>query len=279
MRKLSRILSCSLIMMLLLSGCRVKELSIETTGNATEESLGMEENRKATVPTKLPTDTPIPTTVPIAEPVNSYFFQGNITEVTYHGFFNPLNFRSFRQDVTLHIELLKEYEEGVLYTLMLEQLDLSDVPDVSEWDYITMGRRYLGYYYVTEDAIYMVPVQDIENGYTDECNQRIIEELEEDRAGFCEKYALVCCENGTEDNIDEQGYHCYVERDGDYRIYQYYNDDMSGTKFYQKIVWEKDKGIVYYNCGEGALKMHVEIWLDEYDVSEEPCSMGLDSFW
>lgn len=125
----------------------------------------------------------------------------------------------------------------------------------------------------------MIPVQDMENGYTQECNQRIMEELEDDRAGFCAKYALVCCEEGTEDIVDEQGYHCYVEADGDYRIYQYYNEDTSGTKFYQKIVWEKDRGIVYYNCGEGSLKMHVEIWLDGYDVSGEPCSMGLDSTW
>lgn len=73
------------------------------------------------------------------ESVGSYFFAEGIDEVTYHGFFNPLNCRSFRQDIALRISVLQEYEDGTLYTLMLDQLDLSGVPEVSESDYITMG--------------------------------------------------------------------------------------------------------------------------------------------
>ena len=64
MKKYSRLLSYSLIIMLLLSGCQANEQNVETT----EESSSMEDNTPTAVLTKLPTNTPIPTVAPTEVP-------------------------------------------------------------------------------------------------------------------------------------------------------------------------------------------------------------------
>ena len=69
---------------------------------------------------------------------------------------------------------------------------------------------------------------------------------------------IVCCEKGTEDITDDNGYHAYVEVDGDKRIFRYYNDYFYGSKEYMLMVWEKGQGITYYIHGNGAKNMHVE---------------------
>ena len=60
----------------------------------------------------------------------------------------------------------------------------------------------------------------------------------------------------------ENGYHSFVEVDGERRIFRYYNDYFYGSKEYLLIVWEKEKGIVYYMRGNGAMNMHVEFGVD-----------------
>jgi len=64
MKKCSRLLSYSLIIMLLLSGCQANEQNVETT----EASSSMEDNTPTAVLTKLPTNTPIPTVAPTEVP-------------------------------------------------------------------------------------------------------------------------------------------------------------------------------------------------------------------
>lgn len=161
-----------------------------------------------------------------------------------------------RQNVTLNIIKLESFEDSELYALELEQLDVRDSEDM-----MTMGRRYLGYFYVTKTNIYRIPIYDY-NGFTEEQNQAIIDLIKQDEETFFEMSHIVCNVEGVEDSLDEQGYHSGVKKEGSKRIFYYYNDDMSGTKDYEEIVWEREKGIIYYKRGAGSMKMHIEFGVD-----------------
>lgn len=190
---------------------------------------------------------------------NAYFFPPEQTSVEYESYIYPLSSREIWQPLNLNIRKLKEFENGILYALELDQLEETDDP----WDQISMGRQYLGYFYVTETVVYR-KVTETSKGFTQEQTGKMIELIEKDEEAFCADCTIVCCENGTEDMVDEDGYHAYVEASGEQITYRMYNDDLYGTKPYEKIVWEKGKGIVYYVCGAGNMLMNVMLWTEEY---------------
>ena len=142
------------------------------------------------------------------------------------------------------IKELKSFQNGSLYALELDQLNVTD-----PFDQFALGREYLGYYYVTSEDIYYMPSDT--GGYTEEKNEIIISGLESDEDLFLKEWTIVCCENGTADVVDDAGYHAFVEADGEKRIFRYYNDYFYGSKDYLLMVWEKGKGIVYYMHGNG----------------------------
>ena len=139
----------------------------------------------------------------------------------------------------MHIKELKSFQNGSLYALELDQLNVTD-----PFDQFALGREYLGYYYVTSEDIYYMPSDT--GGYTEEKNEIIISGLESDEDLFLKEWTIVCCENGTADVVDNAGYHAFVEADGEKRIFRYY----------------KGKGIVYYMHGNGQKNMHVEFGTD-----------------
>ncbi|MDE7062695.1 MAG: hypothetical protein K2O73_05565 [Lachnospiraceae bacterium] len=190
---------------------------------------------------------------------NAYFFPQEQTSVEYESYIYPLSSREIWQPLNLNIKKLKEFENGILYALELDQLEETDDP----WDQISMGRQYLGYFYVTEIAVYRKAVET-SDGFTQEQTDKMIELIEKDEEAFCADCTIVCCENGTEDIVDEDGYHAYVEASGEQITYHMYNDYAYGTKPYEKIVWEKGKGIVYYVYGAGNMLMNVMLWTEEY---------------
>ncbi|OLA57539.1 MAG: hypothetical protein BHW46_00660 [Roseburia intestinalis] len=155
----------------------------------------------------------------------------------------------------MHIKELKSFQNGSLYALELDQLNVTD-----PFDQFALGREYLGYYYVTSEDIYYMPSDT--GGYTEEKNEIIISGLESDEDLFLKEWTIVCCENGTADVVDDAGYHAFVEADGEKRIFRYYNDYFYGSKDYLLMVWEKGKGIVYYMHGNGQKNMHVEFGTD-----------------
>lgn len=187
---------------------------------------------------------------------NAFFYSPNETKVAYEGYIYPLSYSGeIWTDVYLNITEMERFDDGILYALELDQIDVDD-----PWDGIEWGRRYLGYFYVTNDSIYnWAATMD---GFTEESNQEAIRMLREDEEAFLGARYIVCCENGTEDIVDELGYHAFVEVDGDRRIFRYYNDYYYGTKGYQLMVWEKGKGLVYYIYGEGSMRMHIEFGVD-----------------
>ena len=188
---------------------------------------------------------------------NPYFFTEDQVRIEYEGFFVPLSCREIEENIHLNIIKIKEFEDEILYALELDQLETTEDP----LDEIRMGGRYLGYFYVTPNTIYRMPLPDM-NGFTSEQNEKIIRLIQESKVEFLSHCTVVCNEEGTEDIADENGWHEFVEVDGDKRIFHMYNDYAGGTKEYENIVWEKGKGIIYYMHGSGSMLMHVEFGVD-----------------
>lgn len=185
-----------------------------------------------------------------AEPCNTYFYESEETIHTYEGYFYLHSYTDLWQDVELYITRLDSFSNGILYMLELEQPESSNPYDE------LLNRKYIGYFYVTDEIIYYLPAS--EEGYTDENNSRVIEKIQCGGADFPEQCMIVCCENATGNIADDNGYHAYVEVDGDKRIFRFYNDYIYGSKEYMLMVWEKGQGITYYIHGNGAKNMHVE---------------------
>ena len=192
---------------------------------------------------------------------NAYFYAEGETAHTYEGYFYLHSYTELWQDVDLYITELESFSDGTLYALELEQPELSDPLDE------LYGHKYIGYFYVTDKIIscYKDHMTN-EDGFSDENNKRIIEWIKRDEADFLEHSTIVCCEEGTEDITDENGYHAYVEVDGDRRIFRDYNDYFYGSKGYMLMVWEKGKGLIYYMQGNGSMNMHVEFG---HNIKEE----------
>lgn len=190
---------------------------------------------------------------------NDFFFEDNQTQVICDVLINNLDGEEKTYELNLNIEKLKEFENGTLYRMELEQPEVEDPIDK-----IGMGRSYLGYYYVTEDKIYLRPLYEYNQtrGYTEEIDQAIIEGIQKDEQLFLEdECRLVNCNEGTDETADENGWNSYVKVIGDTHIYYLYNNYTGGTKEYRKIIWQKGKGMVYYLHGAGDRKMEVEIFI------------------
>lgn len=181
---------------------------------------------------------------------NVYFYDAEETVHTYEGYFYLHTYTDIWQDVDLHITNLESFSNGTLYALELEQPESSDPFDK------LLSRKYIGYFYVTDQVIYYLAAN--EDGYTDENNSAITSQIKSDEEKFLEQCIIVCCEDGTENITDENGYHAYVQADGERRIFRYYNDYLYGSKDYMLMVWEKGNGLTYYMYGNGAKNMHVE---------------------
>ena len=66
------------------------------------------------------------------EPQNTWFYMPTQKEVEYEGYFYPYSYRDIWQDISLHIKELKSFQNGSLYALELDQLNVTD-PFDSRW--------------------------------------------------------------------------------------------------------------------------------------------------
>lgn len=190
---------------------------------------------------------------------DTYFFKDYETQVTCDALINNLDGEEKVYTLTLNINKLKEMEHGTLYRMELEQPEVEDTIDK-----ISMGRNYLGYYYVINDRIYLRPLYEYSEtgGYTEETDQTVIEELQKDEESFLkEQCRLVNCNEETDRTADEDGWISYVKIIGDTHIYYLYNNYSGGTKEYRKIIWQKGKGMTYYLHGAGNRKMEIELFV------------------
>ena len=196
---------------------------------------------------------------------NPWFFDEGQQQIAYDGVIYPLNSYELKQDITLNVFKIAELENGILYGMELDQPSVDD-----PWDEISWGRRYLGYYYVTNDTIYLsfMPsrLSADDDGYTDERNQEIIRILEDDEEEFINNYChIVCSTKATDRTPNENGYYGYVVPIGDRCIFRFGNTYTGGTRTYCTIVWEKGKGMTYYLYGEGSRLMEVALYYhDEF---------------
>ncbi len=187
--------------------------------------------------------------------VNPYFFRPGQREVVYQCYHCSLNGNNIEQNIKLHITKIRELDEGILYTLELDELDEPD-----PYDQMGPYRRYLGYFYVTEEEIWRV--YDPGDRYTAEMTEDVVRRMEETGLEAFDERVIVCNEPGTDSAADENGWHEYVDIEGDKRIFRLYSAYIGRTTEYQRIVWEKGKGITYYINGAGSMKRHVELWQD-----------------
>lgn len=189
---------------------------------------------------------------------NDFFYTEGTSTIEYNGYIYPLSCVEKKQKVYLDVTEIETFENGTLYTLELQQIEANE-----EWGDISMGRRYLGYFYVTEDMIYRRAVETYD-GFTEAQTKKWIALIESDEQSFIEQCYVVCSEEAVPDMEHENDYHTYIEAVGDLRIFQLYNDYVGGTDDYETIVWQKGKGIVYYEHGAGGMLMHVAFCDDSY---------------
>lgn len=187
---------------------------------------------------------------------NNYFFDNDITIVEYEGFIVPLSGNEIRQRVILNIIPLEKLDNGDLYILKLDALEVED-----PLDQISSGHETLGYFFVTSDVIYRSLLPH-DKPYSNEQNQTIINHLKNDPNAFLDTCDIVFSKEGTNDITDKEKWHKYVEVDGEKHIFHLYNDYAGGTRYYEEIVWEKNKGITYYKSGSGSMLMHIEFGVD-----------------
>ena len=187
--------------------------------------------------------------------VNPYFFRPGQREVVYQCYHCSLNGNNIEQNIKLHITKIRELDEGILYTLELDELDEPD-----PYDRMGSYRRYLGYFYVTEEEIWRVYKPDV--SYTAEMTEDVVRRMEETGLEAFDERVIVCNEPGTDSAVDENGWHEYVDVEGDKRIFRLYSAYIGRTTEYKRIVWEKGKGITHYISGTGNKKRHVEVWQD-----------------
>jgi len=210
--------------------------------------------------------------------INPFFFSESVIFVEYEGFFYPQSLREIWQNTKLTITKLAAYENGILYTLQINQIDTSllDDPHPYGWDYISYGFEYLGYFFITNDIIYRRRTQD---GFSDEEQKSILNAFNEctENALANNSFIIVASENGTE-RINQEGWYSYVSVDGDRSIFTLYHEDRHhATRHYERIVWEHGKGIVHFVTGIGAMRNHVEFGIDLFE--RYPDKRWMNGLW
>ena len=172
---------------------------------------------------------------------NPFFFNSGTTRVQYEGRY--ILYDVIEQPFFLNIIHLENFKNGTLYVLLLDRLRVSD-----PMDQLPAGRQNLGYFYVTKDKIYKM--SDYET-FSAAKHTEVINSISKNEKDFIKKCQLVCQDKATADKPDKDGWHEYIEVEGDKRRFRQYNDG-GGSTWYERIVWQKGKGIIFYRSGYGS---------------------------
>lgn len=197
---------------------------------------------------------------------NPFFFGEGVYSVELEGFFYPPSLREIRQSTVLTISELAIFDDGVLFTLQISQIDTSqlDDPYPCGLDYISDGFEYLGYFFVTDNAIYRRHTWD---RFSEDEKIAIINAFNENGISALtdNHFDIVASEDGTE-RVNQGGWYSYITVDGDRRIFSFYHEERHHvTRHYERIVWERGKGIVHFVTGIGAMRNHVEFGINLYE--------------
>ena len=145
--------------------------------------------------------------------------------------------------IELHIVQIAELKDGVLYTFILDDTVVDANVEFSLGD-----RKNLGYFYVQKDRIYKF-------SFSEERKDKFLSD-----SILPDDCAIVCQDEEYEDAIgkDERGWHEYILIKGNRCEYHGYSD-LTETGFYERFIWEKEKGLVEYKSGFGAEKNDIEL--------------------
>ena len=141
-------------------------------------------------------------------------------------------YNNFSGNTKLIVREVKKYNKGVLYEI---QVDCKEC--LTEEDYYAYDRFWLGYFYVTDQKIYLI--KDVEGLKT-----KTEDEL--DKMG-----RIVCQAESKEDTQKEKGWHEFIIVENGICKYHSWND-FTETGYYESFTWEEEKGLVEYSSGYGA---------------------------
>lgn len=125
--------------------------------------------------------------------------------------------------------------EGVLYHIKID-IDMEFAARYCYgWD-----RFDLGYFYVTDTAVYRIENEETATAFREEELQKV--------------GTIVCQKTGKEDPVEgQEGWHEYIEVQDNICEFHGYND-LTETGFYEAFIWEDGKGLIEYRSGFGAMR-------------------------
>lgn len=181
-----------------------------------------------------------------------------IEHLKFKGIFAFSKDNEEKQDIIMNMKYIKTFAGGVLYKLEIEQESLNEL-QVSD----IIDESHLGYFYITENDIFFKPLSKNEKySATDDIN--IINQIETDEQIFIQECYNISMEKNLYDNTQlDHEVIFQVETVGNKSFfnYQYVKDD-SEEKYL--IIWEKDKGLLYYFCQSD----QINIILNRYKIEE-----------
>ena len=144
------------------------------------------------------------------------------------------------------------FENGTLYEL---KIDYSE--DFPCRDYPERDRLHLGYFYVQKDRILMIKKPNI-----------VLENLKIEADILDKKYTIVCHDKGMKDKSEknDKGWHERILINGNKREY-YLSNTQVETGYYERFIWEEEKGLVEYKSGWGAESC--DIWLQNISMKQD----------
>ena len=181
---------------------------------------------------------------------NPFFFDKSVSRIQYNGKY--LNYDLIEQPFFLNIVHLKNFKNGTLYVLYLDKLQVEE-----QWDQIPAGRENLGYFYVTKDKIYKLSDY---NAVSEKETANVIDSISKNEKQFIGQCQLVCQDKATNETPDKDGWYQFIEAEGEKRTFRHYNDG-GGSTWYERMEWQKGKGLIYYRSGFGAGRESIEFGL------------------
>lgn len=227
---------------------------------------------------------------------NEFFYQFDEDEFTldvlcelnyFEGFFSGLG--------TLRISRIKDTKIDGFYEISLTNLsgNCNEHGERIFSECIYSGEFSIGYFYVSENRIYMMSHDEdylpLLCEMTSFPSTELIEQWntrlkwEGAHSGYF-GYRLCCDDKGMEDtfgkdrNTEEivlygemaRDYHNYIEVKEDKRLFNLYPDKIMGTQEYMQIIWGKNHGIMSFAKWVGNYKNYISFHVYE---SEEYISM------
>lgn len=148
-----------------------------------------------------------------------------------------------KEQIAITCREISRLKNGIIYNLCIDSDEALPGRHYRDWD-----RFDLGYYYVNNDSILLVRDVDI---------KRISEEE------LIDIGTIVCQKESIQDSHSEieQCAHEYIDNKGNRSVFCFYDSSVE-TGYYEIQVWERNKGLIHYMSGWGAMRDHMELTME-----------------